>query len=152
MKHFFTLLFLSVLIISCSNDDSNNNNNSNVESSHILGKWALYKETHNGNNIYPDYILDENDLIETLAFVDDYGADENGFYTGIWWDYHNYSDVFDWKSVGNSKFQITDAYFLYLETGGHGEVTLVNENQLKLEYSNSTNGATIQYYQKIEDY
>lgn len=153
-KILFTLLtFSSLFFASCSsdNDDNSTGNFPGNSSENILGKWALYKETHNGDDIYPDYTLDENDLIETLDFVNDYGADEDGFYTGTWWDYHNYTDVFDWKSIGNNKFQLKDAYFLYLDTGGIGVVEMFSLNQLKLEYSNDET-TIIQYYQKIEDY
>ena len=54
MKHFFTFLLLTTLLASCSSDDSNQSNDSR-----ILGKWALYKETYNGSDIYPSYVLDE---------------------------------------------------------------------------------------------
>ena len=65
MKHFFTFLLLTTLLASCSSDDSNQSNDSR-----ILGKWALYKETYNGSDIYPSYVLDENDLIEIHGEVE----------------------------------------------------------------------------------
>lgn len=149
MRKILAVLFLSFFLFSCSNDESNDNSNNQSD---FYGKWALYKEVHNGNDVYEDYVLDEDDpqsFIETISFTDDFGPDEEGYYIATWHDMEMTSDIFKYKSIGNSQFKVEDSYFTY--PAEDEIITLTNENKFTLEYSTNSS-TTIQYYQKVEDY